>query len=59
MTLKAKFDYLNNQKMDTTDLANQVVRQLESATYIQLCHYNKGMFGVKEEIELYAELKNI
>jgi len=58
-TFKARIDYLNNQKVDDNHHAESVVRQLQHATYIQLCHYNKTSFKVDEEIKVFVDVKNI
>jgi hypothetical protein len=40
--MKARIEYLNNRKMeDKNDYAPSVIQQLQHATYMQLCHYNK------------------
>ena len=56
---KAKFDYLNNKKLDDDHYALSAVRDLASKTYINICHYNKKTFKIDEEVKLDLDIKNI
>lgn len=56
---KVTFDYLYNIKVDSTNEFNSLINTLQSQTFIELCHYNKKQFGVDEEIEIFAKIKNV
>lgn len=57
--MKAKIDYLNNLKVEDHNIAKNVVSQLQSATYIQITHFNKKTFRLEETIKVHADIKNI
>jgi hypothetical protein len=59
LPMKAKIDYLNNLKTDDNQYVPSVINQLQHATYIQLCHYNKSTFLLDEEITVSADIKNV
>ena len=56
---KAKFDYLNNRKLDNDSYAQSAVRDLANKTYINFCHYNRKHFKTIEDVSLDLNIKNV
>jgi len=51
--------FLKGEKIEITNENKGTIEKLSKKVEIDLCHHNKDIFKLGEEVELYVYLKNI